>query len=134
MYKFLLSFISCLIFCLSPLCAQTNDFPHFNPNTIEVFQGEVVSIQKFNMVNRPVPVVQIILRTEKCEIPVEIGPQWYIEFQGFTIVPKDRLEITGSIITLNNREIMIAQKLKRGSLALQLRDEEGASLWNHWRH
>ncbi len=72
-------------------------------------------------------------KTDKEKISVHLGPGWYIENQDTKIEPKDKVEITGSRITLEGKPAIIAAEVKKGEEVLKLRDEKGFPLWSGWR-
>ncbi|MDR4507624.1 MAG: hypothetical protein MRJ65_05200 [Candidatus Brocadiaceae bacterium] len=108
----------------------------FDTNTIETIKGEVVSI---DIVTPPLPVkgmsggIHLMVKTDKEEIPVHLGPAWYIENQDTRIELKDIIEVKGSRIELETKTIIIAAEIKKGEECLALRDEKGIPAWSGWR-
>ncbi len=76
--------------------------------------------------------VIIIVRTEKEVVPVHLGPVWYIERLDCRILTRDRLEIKGSRIFLNDKPAFIAAEIKKGDQFLILRDNLGVPVWTGW--
>ncbi len=112
---------------------ETVDLPRFNPEEVETLEGEVLSMQTFSFANRPAPQVQILLRTTKGDIAVELGPKWYIDAEGWVFEPMDTIEVTGSISKVNESTLMVASKVKKGKQKLMLRNEQGTPLWGGLR-
>jgi len=54
---------------------------------------------------RKIGILQFIVKTEKEEISVHLGPGWFIENQDIKIEPKDKIEVKGSRITFENIRI-----------------------------
>jgi hypothetical protein len=64
---------------------------------------------------------------------VHLGPQWYLENQDVKIEPGDRVEITGSRVTVQGKPTIIAAEVRKGDEVLQLRDAAGVPVWAGWR-
>lgn len=111
---------------------QMNGFPQFNRNTVEKISGEVLSV-----VSVPDPqygsVVHILVRTNKGEIPVHLGPSWFVEGNEMQIIPGDMVEVEGSQIYIEGRVFVIASELKKDDYVLKLRDRDGNPLWVGWK-
>jgi len=105
----------------------------YNPKTVETAKGEVVSVEKFATTNGMSAGVHLLLKTGKETISVHLGPSWYLENQDAQVEPKDKIEITGSRLTLDGKAVLIAAEVKKGDGILKLRDENGVPLWAGWR-
>jgi len=75
----------------------------------------------------------VVLKTEKEEVSVILGPQWYLENQDVKIEPKDKVEIKGSRVTIQGKPALVAAEVKKGEETLRLRDESGVPVWSGWR-
>jgi len=105
----------------------------YDPKTVETAKGEVVSVEKFATTNGMSAGVHLLLKTEKETISVHLGPSWYLENQDAQVEPKDKIEITGSRLTLDGKPVLIAAEVKKGDGVLKLRDENGVPMWAGWR-
>jgi hypothetical protein len=115
---------------LSPLFAtQDADFPPYNSQTVSTFKGQIVSVQRYNFVNKPAPYIQFILHTEGKDYTILAGPEWYVSSQGMILVTGEKIEVEGSLITINGKEIVLAQVLKKEGSVLKLRDKNGTPIW-----
>jgi hypothetical protein len=108
-------------------------FSHFDPAKVETLSGEVVSVQQVSPVKGVSQGVHLVLKTAREQISVHLGPAWYIDNQEPTIQPKDKLEITGSRVSLNGKVVIIASEVRKGDTSLKLRDGEGHPAWCGWR-
>ena len=70
--------------------------------------------------------VHFTLKTEKEAISVHLGPSWYMEKQGMTFAPGDKVEVTGSRITYEGQPTIIAGEVKKGGQVLKLRMQPGS--------
>jgi len=105
----------------------------YDPKTVETISGEVVSVDKITPMKGMSYGVHLMLKTDKGNLPIHLGPVWYIENQDIRIEPKDKVEVTGSQITFEGKPAVIAAELKKGNEILKLRDENGFPAWSGWR-
>jgi hypothetical protein len=108
-------------------------FRHFDAAKVETFSGEVVSVQRVRPVKGVSQGVHLVLRTDREQLSVHLGPAWYLDNQEPTIQAKDKVSITGSRILLDGKTVIIASEIHKGDESLKLRDAEGYPLWCGWR-
>ena len=94
---------------------------------METVRGEVVKIHKNERHGRAF--LSLVLKTEKGEIPVHLGPSRFLDEQGFRIEQKDNIEVKGGRANHRGKTFLIAAELKKGDTILKLRDENGAPVW-----
>lgn len=105
----------------------------YDPKTVEVVNGEVVSVEKLAPKKGMAYGVHLTLKTEKEAIPIHLGPGWYIENQEVRIAPGDKIEVKGSRITYAGKPAIVAAEVRRSDGILRLRDENGFPVWAGWR-
>lgn len=105
----------------------------YDLKTVETASGEVVSVDIMTPMKGMSGGVHLMLKIDKGEISVHLGPSWYLENQDTKIEPKDKIEVTGSRITFEGKPAIIAAEVKKGDETLKLRDEKGFPLWSGWR-
>ena len=106
----------------------------YDSKTVKTVSGEVVKVDVFTPAKGMSGGVHLVLKTNKEEISVHLGPLWYIENQDIKIEPKDKISVTGSGITFEGKPAIIAAEIKKGGELLKLRDEKGFPLWSGWRN
>lgn len=106
----------------------------YDPKTVEIVKGEVVSVEKFTPAKGMSSGVHLWLKTGKETISVHLGPSWYLDNQDAQVEPKDKVEITGSRLTLDGKPVLIAAEVKKGDEILKLRDGNGLPMWAGWRN
>jgi hypothetical protein len=72
---------------------------------------------------------RVTLETDQGEMPVILGPAWFLEKHKFNLAPGDTLETLGSRITFEERPCLLAAQVKKGKQTLKLRDKAGLPLW-----
>ncbi len=106
----------------------------YDPKAVETISGEVVKVDRIAPMRGMSTGVHLVLKTDKeQEVSVHLGPLWYLENQDVKIEPKDRVEITGSRVTMQGKPAIIAAQVKKGDQTLKLRDEAGVPVWSGWR-
>jgi hypothetical protein len=105
----------------------------YDTKTVETVSGEVMKVDRITPMRGMSSGVHLVVRTDKGEVSVHLGPQWYLENQDIRIEPKDMVEIKGSRVTIQGQPVLIAAEVKKGDQVLKLRDEAGIPMWAGWR-
>lgn len=63
-------------------------------------------------------------------VVVHLGPAAFVKEKGFTVAVGDRLDITGSRVTLDGNVVVLARQIKKDDRTLTLRDASGRPLWS----
>ncbi len=105
----------------------------YDLKTVETISGEVVSVEKITPRKGMSYGIHLMVKTDRENISVHLGPGWYIENQDVTIEPNDIVKIKGSRITFNGKPAIIAAEVNKGDDILKLRDESGFPAWSGWR-
>src|SRR4030042_5486056 len=93
----------------------------YQPATVETVSGEITGVDKFTPGRGMSYGVHFTLKTDKETIPVHLGPSWYMEKQAVTIAPGDKVEVTGSRITYQDKPTIIGGELKKRGEGLEMR-------------
>ena len=105
----------------------------YDPKTVETISGEVVKVDRITPLRGMSGGVHLVVKTDKEEVSVHLGPLWYLENQDVKIAPKDKVEIKGSRVMVQGKPAIIAAEVKKGDQILKLRDEAGVPAWSGWR-
>jgi hypothetical protein len=105
----------------------------FNSKTLETISGEVVSVDSMIAFRGRQYGLHLMLKTDKENISVHLGPTWFIENFDFKIRSNDKIDVKGSRITFEGKPAIIAMEVKKGDKILKLRDECGIPYWSGWR-
>ncbi len=103
----------------------------YDPKTVETVSGQVVTIEHVGGKGGRGGGygVHLVLKTDKEEVSVHLGPSWYLEKQGMKIETKDTIEVHGSRVTYQGQPAIIAATVKKGDQVLKLRDDNGVPAW-----
>ena len=105
----------------------------YDAKTVDKVTGEVAKVDTITPMRGMSGGVHVALKSEQGEVSVHLGPQWYLENQDVKIEPGDRVEITGSRVTVEGKPTIIAAEVRKGDEVLQLRDAAGVPVWAGWR-
>jgi hypothetical protein len=102
----------------------------YDPATVETVSGVVQRVEQVKGAAGGMGYgVHLLLKTDKEEIAVHLGPGWYVEKQPLKIAPHDQVEVRGSRITYDGKPVIVAAEIKKGDQVLKLRDAAGIPLW-----
>jgi len=73
---------------------------------------------------------QLILRTDVGRIRIHLGPSTFIDELNAQIRKGDKLEVTGSRVTIGDSHVLVARALRKGDSVWTLRDAAGQPLWD----
>jgi hypothetical protein len=105
----------------------------YDPKTVETVTGEVIKVERVTPMRGMSGGVHLVIKTDKGDVSVHLGPQWFLENQDVKISPHDMVEIKGSQVTVSGKPAIIAGEVKKGDETLKLRDESGVPVWSGWR-
>jgi hypothetical protein len=100
----------------------------YNPATVETVSGVVQRVEQVKGGGRGYG-IHLLLKTDKEEIAVHLGPGWYVEKQPLKIAAQDQIEVRGSRITYDGKPAIVAAEVKKGDQVLKLRDPAGIPVW-----
>jgi uncharacterized membrane protein YgcG len=105
---------------------------------VATVKGQVESLGSYGMTGwKAMPGMQVnglLLKTDKGNITVHLGPPSYVRKQGFDLKQGDLLEVTGSQVTRDGQTLLLAAQVKKAGQTLKVRDEQGVPLWQEEDH
>jgi hypothetical protein len=106
----------------------------YNPDTVEVVQGEVVAVTRGSPTGRGRNGVHLTLQVDGGgTLPVHLGPASYVDSQTVKIASGDRIIVKGSRVTIEGAPVIIAAEVTKGDQQLLLRDAAGVPKWSGGR-
>lgn len=103
---------------------------HFDPSKVETLSGEVEEVMRVKYPDNDCYLIAIIsTSTNKSRVALNLGPAWYLEEKDFTVNEGDEVQVKGSKLRVNGRNVMIVEDLTVDGKTLNIRDKEGSSLW-----
>lgn len=100
----------------------------------ETVVGQVVSIDTVTPFREMTTGIQFVMRTEREDIVIHLGPSWFILFQDMALAVNDKgVEVRGCRISINGKPVIMASTLVKKDKVLLLRDKDGIPFWCAWR-
>ena len=100
----------------------------FNPGTVGTVSGEVVRVEHAFSGSGADYCVHALLKTPQGQVTAILAPKGYMEEQGLTIEPKDRVTVTGSLISVLGKPFLLAMEVQ-GDRTMKLREASGRPAW-----
>jgi hypothetical protein len=96
----------------------------FNPGTVGAVSGEVVRVEHTFAGNGADYCVHALLKTPQGQVTAILAPKGYMEEQRFSVAPKDRLTVTGSLISILGKPFILPMEVE-GDRTMKLREASG---------
>lgn len=77
--------------------------------------------------------IHLNLKVDGQTYDVHVGPTNFLSTSGFTFSAGDQIEVTGSKITFNGADAIVAREIKKDDKVLTLRDRQGIPSWSRGR-
>ncbi len=100
----------------------------------ETVVGQIMSIDTVTPYPNMASGIMIMLKTEREDIAVHLGPAWYILYQDMSLQVNDKnIEVRGCRTMIGGKPVIMASRLVRRDRILLLRDKDGIPYWCAWR-
>lgn len=104
--------------------------PRFDPGTVESIKGTVEEVKLLSFGRgRMGGGVHLRVNTGKETLEVHLGPSFYLEDNDFEVETGEKVEVTGSRVTMAGQPALLAREIRVGEYKLELRGEDGTPLW-----
>jgi hypothetical protein len=100
----------------------------FNPGTVGAVSGEVVRVEQTFAGNGADYCVHALLKTPQGQVTAILAPKGYMAKQGLSVAPKDRVTVTGSLISILGKSFILATEVT-GDRTMKLREASGRPAW-----
>ena len=100
----------------------------FNPGTVGTVSGEVVRVEHAFAGNGADYCVHALLKTPQGQVTAILAPKGYMANQGLSVAPKDRVTVTGSLISILGKPFILAMEVE-GDRTMKLREASGRPAW-----
>ena len=131
LFLVVIGFLS-LMFVVSLSSAQSGRRLHystlFNPGTVGTISGEVVRVEQTSAGNGADYCVHALLKTPQGQVTAILAPKGYMAKQGLSIAPKDRVTVTGSLVSILGKPFILAMEVT-GDRTMKLRQASGRPAW-----
>jgi hypothetical protein len=102
----------------------------YDPGTMRTVTGQVEATESASPLETMGQGLTITVRTqEREEVRAHVGPLWFMEQADAVVRPGDEVTLTGSMVEIRNRRVMMVQELQFGDRKLRLRQSDGMPTW-----
>lgn len=103
--------------------------PMYNAKTELTISGVVQEVKEVPGPGRSSG-LHLVLKGDTATYEVHLGPTWYLSQKKYTFATGDQIEVTGSQVSLQGSEVVVARQVKKDGETWTLRDENGIPLWS----
>lgn len=107
--------------------------PELQKEDLRSYKGKILEIYTVVGPDGQTSDLGILMRTDKGEIPVHLGPSSFIQSGPVRLEPNHEIEVEGYERYDNGQIFVIAKEIKLKDYKLKLRDQEGVPLWSGWK-
>ncbi|PIU32874.1 MAG: hypothetical protein COT06_00410 [Syntrophobacteraceae bacterium CG07_land_8_20_14_0_80_61_8] len=87
----------------------------YNPQERDKFKGTVVDVVEVVPMTGMSPGVALLVKdAEGDEVPVHLGPRWFVDPKSIGIKKGDRVTVKGVWVELDDRDLVMASKVSKG--------------------
>jgi hypothetical protein len=101
----------------------------YDINTVTEVKGQVVGVEQVVPLQGMSSGIHLLVKTESETISVHLGPKWYLDNQSIQFTIHDQVEVKGSKVPLNGKQIIIAREISKDGKVFTLRDKNGMPSW-----
>jgi hypothetical protein len=102
--------------------------PLYNVQTETTVQGMVEEVRTISG-PRGWKGTHLTLNTDSGSFDVHLGPASFLKKKGIKFAQGDRVQVTGSKVTFQDKDAILAREVKMGEKVLTLRDARGVPKW-----
>jgi hypothetical protein len=115
---------------VSTALAQGRGGPrHYDPKTETTVKGTVTDVQQPTGRRGAWTGTHLIVKTDGGDLDVHVGPSSYISEKQFSFAKGDAVEVVGSKVTIEGKEVVLAREITKDGKTLILRDAQGIPQW-----
>lgn len=107
---------------------------NYDPATETSISGEVSAVDNVTPQGRPgrrgLGGLHLTVKTASESVVVHMGPAAFVKEKNFAVAVGDRVDITGSRVTLEGETVLLARVITKSGQTLTLRDASGRPLWS----
>jgi hypothetical protein len=104
----------------------------YNPGTVVTVSGIVIARTPASAKGLP-QLVYLTLKTDTGKITVFLGPDLYVDKLPVQIQNLDKIQVTGSKITWEGKQVILAATITKRDQVLKLREPNGVPVWSGQR-
>jgi DNA/RNA endonuclease YhcR with UshA esterase domain len=133
--RVLLCKVLVLFVLTAPLLAQkaATDNPRYDAKSEVTLTGTIDDVKDFTAAKGEVGTL-LVLKTSAETIDVRLCPNSFLKEFEVTFNKGDKVEVTGSKVTIEDKPVILAREIVLGNNTLVLRDKQGVPVWTWLKH
>lgn len=106
----------------------TEGMPKYDPRTELTVTG---TIDRVILLETPMEWkgVHLEMTSDGTPFEVHLGPDFFINAAKIELGEGDEVTIVGSSVSFEGRDVLVAKRITKGTIGLQLRDDRGQPVW-----
>jgi hypothetical protein len=102
----------------------------YTQGSIESVSGVVQSVYLDTPPGVRAQAVYLSVKTDAASLPVQLGPEWFVQKLPTKIDKGDRIEVTGAKVTVEGKTFILAAQIKKGAETIAFRNSSGVPVWS----
>jgi len=102
----------------------------YTTGSVETLKGVVQSVYLDTPPGVRTQAVYLSLKTEATSIPVQLGPEWFVQKLPTKFEKGDAIEVTGSKVSVEGKTLVLAAQIKKGAQSTAFRNSSGVPVWS----
>ena len=108
--------------------AAPSGMPKYDRATEVTLKGTIDEVQEFPEGKGEVH-LQLLVKTGQGVSTVHLCPPKFLQALEVNLAKGDQVEIIGSKVTMDGKDVIMAREIIKGTSTLVLRDKQGAPVW-----
>jgi len=102
----------------------------YTTGSVTTVSGVVQSVYSDTPPGVRIQAVYLSLKTDTESIPVQLGPESFVQKLTTKFDKGDKIEVTGARVTVEGKTMILAAQVKKGTESVVFRNSSGVPVWS----
>ena len=102
----------------------------YTQGSVETVSGVVQSLYLDTPPGVRTQAVYLSVRTDAASLPVQLGPEWFVQKLPTKFDKGDQIQVTGAKVTVEGKTMILAAQIKKGAETIVFRNSSGVPVWS----
>jgi hypothetical protein len=102
----------------------------YTTGSVTTVSGIVQSVYSDTPPGVRIQAVYLSLKTDAESIPVQLGPESFVQKLSTKFEKGDKVEVTGARVTIEAKTMILAAQVKKGAESVVFRNSSGVPVWS----
>ena len=103
----------------------------YDPERVQTRAGVVEGVEEMTPMGGMGRGLALTVRTgERERMRVHLAPSWYAEQSDLVVNPGESVAVTGSVVEMNGKQVLMAREMTQANRRTQLRERDGTPVWS----